>query len=901
MISSIHGDRQEWTGGAGFGDGRDSEREIETSRMPGICGRRFWSSTRLGAVMIGIIAGLGPLPAAEVPSTFDGRTPLDWSVRMADSEMKRLGDSLEFGGSNPKAHWDYSAGVLALSMVRLGESLNRDAYIGFGTRAVASYVKSDGEISGYRMNEYSLDNIQPGTVLLAGLARGVKNEAWIKAVRVLREQLATQPRTADGGYWHKNRYPHQMWLDGLYMASPFLAEYASIFHEPALCDEAAKQIILMDRHAFDPSTGLYRHGWDETRTQAWANRTTGLSPNFWSRSIGWYAMAIVDSLDYMPPGQPERRKILEIFNRVAEGVVRWQDIDTGLWWQVTDQGGRKGNYQEASGSAMFVYALAKGVNRGYLPRGRYLRPILRGYEGMIAHLIKTEPDGNLALIHVCQGAGLGFTMANGRPRDGSYDYYVSEPVVDNDPKGTGPFILAGIEVQKLLSGSARTEDARLTGWKRLPAVLDRIKAPKFAARRYLITDFGAKPGGTVDCTAAIRRAVETCHTAGGGQVVVPQGVYLTGPIELLGGVDLDVAAGATLQFRSDPAAYLPTVATRWEGVECWNYAPLIRAANVDNVAVTGPGVLDGSASEENWWAWARKSGGQSPATPDSRALNLMGDHGVPVAERQFGAGHKLRPNFIEFLRCRNVLVSDVTIRRSPMWEIHPVLCSNVTVRGVRISSHGPNNDGCDPESCRDVLIDGCTFDTGDDCIAIKSGRNADGRRVGVPVENIVVRNCAMKDGHAGVAIGSEISGGCKGVFIEDCVMDSPRLDRALRIKSNAVRGGTISGIYMRRCKVGHVSEALLTIDLLYEEGARGDFPPSVTDVTIDDVKATAAQRVLFIKGFPAATIDRIRLSRCEIEGDEQHDVFESAGRIQIDHVTVRPAHDGASLNSRAAP
>jgi unsaturated rhamnogalacturonyl hydrolase len=463
----------------------------------------------------------------------------------------------------------------------------------------------------------------------------------------------------------------------------------------------------------------------------------------------------------------------------------------------------------------------------------------------------------------------------------------------------GLIIAAGL--LRAVEAPQRTSEGAPQQWDRLPELLARIKAPEFPARGFVITDFGAKAGGEVDCTKGIRDAIAACHTAGGGRVIVPPGIFLTGAIELLGGVNLEVSEGATLQFTADPGAYLPVVATRWEGVECINYSSLIRAENVENVAVTGSGILDGGASSDNWWGWAHKSNGVSPATPDTQALNLMGEHGVPVSERRFGAGHKLRPNFIEFQGCRNVLVSGVTIQRSPMWEIHPVLCSNVTILDVRIASHGPNNDGCDPESCRDVLIEGCTFDTGDDCISIKSGRNADGRRVGVPVENIVVRHCAMKDGHAGVAIGSEISGGCQGVYIEDCLMDSPHLDRALRIKSNAMRGGTISQVFMRRCHVGHVSEALLTIDLLYEEGARGAFPPSVTDVDIEDVTATAAERVLFIKGFPAATIDRIRLARCVIEGVQQPDVIESAGRIQLDGDTIRPARKAASRDSRTAP
>jgi polygalacturonase len=445
-----------------------------------------------------------------------------------------------------------------------------------------------------------------------------------------------------------------------------------------------------------------------------------------------------------------------------------------------------------------------------------------------------------------------------------------------------------------LGTAARAEDEEAR-------ILAGIHPPEFPNRMFSIVDFGAKPGGEFDCTRAICEAVEACHAAGGGRVFVPAGVYLTGPIVLLGGVDLEVSAEATLQFLSDPSAYLPVVATRWEGIECWNYAALIRASNVEDVAVTGSGVLDGGASAANWWSWAHKSHGLSPASADSQALNAMDDRGEPVEARRFGAGHKLRPNFIEFQGCRNVLVSGVAIRRSPMWEIHPVLCSNVTVRDVRIASDGPNNDGCDPESCRNVLIEGCTFDTGDDCIAIKSGRNADGRRVGVPVENIVVRHCAMKDGHGAVAIGSEISGGCRGIFVEDCVMDSPRLDCALRIKSNAARGGSISDVHLRRCKVGRVSEALLAIDLLYEEGPRGRFPPSVTDIDIEDIVATAAHRVLFIRGFPAATIEGVRLSRCVIEGVAAPDVIQDARQVEMDEVTINPAHSAFGVNSRVGP
>jgi len=230
---------------------------------------------------------------------------------------------------------------------------------------------------------------------------------------------------------------------------------------------------------------------------------------------------------------------------------------------------------------------------------------------------------------------------------------------------------------------------------------------------------------------------------------------------------------------------------------------------------------------------------------------------VPVEQRQFGEADHLRPDFIEFNRCQNVLIEGVHIRRSPMWEIHPLLCTNVTVRGVDIVSHGANNDGCDPESCRDVLIENCLFDTGDDCIAIKSGRNNDGRRVGVPSVNLIIRHCIMRDGHAGVAIGSEISGGCSNVFVQHCEMSSPNLLCALRLKSNAARGGVLQNIFMRDVKVGLVKDSVLQIDFLYEEGAKGDFKPVARHVVLENINVAQTPRVLNVRGFPASEISGV--------------------------------------------
>ena len=440
------------------------------------------------------------------------------------------------------------------------------------------------------------------------------------------------------------------------------------------------------------------------------------------------------------------------------------------------------------------------------------------------------------------------------------------------------------------------------GWETATTILARIKAPTFPARDFPIADYGAKPGGTIDNTAALRQAIAACHAAGGGRVVVPAGVFLTGAIHLQSNVNLHLVAGATLLFSSDPAAYLPVVRTRWEGTECMNYSPFIYAFEQENIAVTGEGKLDGGASLENWWGWAKKGADKAArATPDIRALNDLADRGVPVAERVFGAGHFLRPAFFQPYLCKNILVEGVTIIRSPMWEITPVLSSNITVRGLKIDTHGPNNDGCNPDSCRDVLIENCIFDTGDDCIAIKSGRNDDGRRVGVPSENIIVRQCTMKDGHGGVVLGSEVSGDCRNIFVENCTMDSPNLERALRFKSNARRGGVVENIFMRNVTVGQVTEAILTVDFLYEEGAKGAHLPTVRHVVMENITGKNSPRVFYVAGFKGAIIDDIRMSNCTFAGITSSEFIQHAGKITLENVTILPAKKAASLSTREGP
>ncbi len=368
-------------------------------------------------------------------------------------------------------------------------------------------------------------------------------------------------------------------------------------------------------------------------------------------------------------------------------------------------------------------------------------------------------------------------------------------------------------------------------------------------------------------------------------MVVPPGVFLTGAIHLKSKVNLFLSKGAVLRFSTDPAMYLPAVFTRWEGVECMNYSALIYAYEQENIAVTGEGVLDGQASRENWWRW---KGGDPSCDQKAGRKRLfdLGERGTPVVERIFGQGDFLRPNFFQPYKCRNVLVQGVTFKDSPMWFLHPVLCRNVTVDGVTVVGKGPNNDGCDPESCIDVLIKDCRFDTGDDCIAIKSGRNNDGRRINVPSANLVIQGCSMKDGHGGVVIGSEISGGVRNVFAEECLMDSPNLERALRIKTNAVRGGLLENIYMRNVKVGEVSDAVVKVDFYYEEGDAGEHDPVLRNVVVQKVESRKSRFPVWIRAYRRSPAERIVIEDCRFEDVAEPNVLDNVRDMTLLDVVV---------------
>jgi polygalacturonase len=438
-------------------------------------------------------------------------------------------------------------------------------------------------------------------------------------------------------------------------------------------------------------------------------------------------------------------------------------------------------------------------------------------------------------------------------------------------------------------------------WTRLPGILAGIKAPVFPARDFLVTAYGAKADGTTDATEAIRRAIAECVRAGGGRVVVPAGEFLTGPIHLKSGVNLHVQKGATLRFSTDPSRYLPVVKTRFEGVEMMNYSPLIYAHGQESIAVTGEGTLDGQASDANWWKWkGGNAAGVETQRPDRDQLFKQAEDGVPVEQRVYGAGHYLRPTFIEPYESRNILIEGVTIRNAPFWIIHPTLSSNVTIRGVTVISHGPNNDGADPESSTDVLIENATFDTGDDCIAIKSGRNADGRRVNRPSERIVIRNSTMRAGHGGVTVGSEVSGSARDVFAEKLVMSSPELERGIRLKTNAVRGGVIENVFARDIEIGEVGSAI-DIDLLYEEGARGSFLPTVRNVRVERMTVKKAAYAFFVRGLPGAPVRGLSVLDSTIKGVSKGSLILGLEDLVLRNVTIEPADQKRPGSQAGAP
>lgn len=364
------------------------------------------------------------------------------SVTLTDNFMKLFPDTIAYKSEMKSYKWNYEQGLMYEAFYQMWKHSGDKKYYDYMEENVDYYIEPNGTIKTYKLADFNIDNVAPGRALLRLHAES-KNEKYKKAADTLREQLRLQPRTEEGGFWHKKIYPYQMWLDGLYMGEPFYAMYSKMFDEPNSFDDIANQFIFTNNHLRDSASGLYYHGYDESKRQKWADPVTGRSPNFWGRSIGWYMMALVDVLDYFPINQPKRNALLEIFTNLSESLINFRDPKTMLWYQVMDKGNKNGNYLEASGSLMFIYSFAKGANKGYLDR-KFYSIANAAFHSVFKNFVSMDDEGLIYLNNICAGAGLG-----GNPyRDGSFEYYINETKRTNDFKGYGPFILSAIEIEK---------------------------------------------------------------------------------------------------------------------------------------------------------------------------------------------------------------------------------------------------------------------------------------------------------------------------------------------------------------------------------------------------------------------------------------------------------------------
>jgi len=448
-------------------------------------------------------------------------------------------------------------------------------------------------------------------------------------------------------------------------------------------------------------------------------------------------------------------------------------------------------------------------------------------------------------------------------------------MITNKPLMLKSIVVLSVLTSMILSCGKQVSTVSETDpWKKMELIVKSIPETHFSDKTYNINDFGAVADGKTMNTAAFEKAIKACAENGGGKVIVPNGKYLTGAIHLESNVNLHLEDNAEILFSTNPKDY-PIIHTSWEGTELMNYSPLIFARNKTNVAITGKGTLNGQANSSNWWVWSGgksygwQKGIPSQNDPTNREVLVdMAEKGVPVSERVFGEGRYLRPSFVEFFECNTVLIKDVTIINAPFWILHPLKSNNIIIDGVTVNSHGPNNDGCDPEYSQNIIIKNCTFNTGDDCIAIKAGRDADGRRVAIPSKNIIVQNCKMIDGHGGVVIGSEISAGVNNVFVENCKMDSPNLDRVIRIKTNSKRGGVIEDVFVRNLEIGTVKECVLLATMYYNVygSQTGNFIPVIRNINLENINVKNAGKYgVLAEGYKESPVENITLKNVVIE------------------------------------
>ena len=727
------------------------------------------------------------------------------SVQIANTFVQR---HAKITNSYPWHTWCYSMGYKLMGLAKMFSTTGDSTYYNEIMNFANTYVDSLGNLSGFR--GHSMDDMMAGSVLVWAY-RQTGEERFKKATTTIRKSFDDYPRTAEGLFWHNREKPGEVWVDGVFMGQMFLTNYGKYIGDSEWCfNEAAHQLIGIFHKLEKDNSGLLYHAWDENRDAEWANKETGLSSEVWSEGLGWYALILVETLDIFPENHPKRKELEQICQKLLASLKRVQDPKTGLWYQVVDKGDLKDNWNETSGSAMFLYAIKKATELGIIPQKPYQKVIENAYRGILTKAIINSGNGLIDIVNACDGVCV----------QTSYDVYVNYKQSINAKEAIIGVLWASWIFEKptsFLSCKSKYPPVNINKISiEAPFDMPIIKVPDFSkCEQMSITAFGAKQGDKEKTTNAIKKAIDCANKIGGGVVIIPEGLWITGKIHLKSNVNLQLNKGAVLVFSENPADYLPAVYTTWEGMECYNYSPLIYAFKCKNIAITGEGEI--KAKMDVWNNWFSRS----PAHMNSlKHLYNMAYKNTPVEERQMvnDTSH-LRPQFIQFNRCENILLEGITISNSPFWVIHPYLSKCIVVRNVKVWAHGHNNDGVDPEMCQNMLIENCVFDQGDDAIAVKSGRDQDAWRLNTPTKNLVIKNCIVKNGHQLLAIGSELSGGIKNVYMHNChVVEGAKLNHLVFIKTNERRGGFVKNIHVKNINAGKINEGILGIetDVLYQ-------------------------------------------------------------------------------------
>ena len=745
--------------------------------------------------------------------------------RMSLSAMKKY---------NPQnAPQSYKSAILLEALYKASSVLGNGEILNYVKGMLDSYIHEDGSVENFSIEDYSMDNIRIGYVTLKMYAL-TGEKKYKKALDSFMEMLKSQPRTPEGGFWHKKHYPNQMWLDGLFMQGPVYALYCKTFGGLKEClDDIIPQFELIYDKTYDPKTSLLRHAWDSSRKMPWCDSTTGQSQEVWSRAMGWYCMALADLLEDIP-ATPEyesyRKKLLVLANKVAPALIKYQDKKSGMWWQVMDKAEQGENYLETSATSMFIYFFAKMNRMGFFADS-YREAAKKAFDGMVSHSVTYGDAGELYLHDTCKSAGLGVAPEGTVYRPADFEYYTKgESRVTDNLHGVSPFISAALELE-------------------FPAQLN-------TARYTLKKDDDINK---VLCENALKAAV-----------VIPKGSYKVGPIAVPSHSHIIFEEGAVFDYTDDFDAY-PPIKTRWEGVNCWAMHPCFLIKDATDVVVEGSGVLDGHG--EKWWthimSW--KNGGRPAETVldcEKRLAKLNPNY---MNEPEGGGGRPcqfLRPPLLQILDSCNVRIDGITLTRSPFWTCHPVCVTNLVLQNITINNpyDSPNTDGIDIESCVNVDVRGCDVNVGDDGIAVKCGSGKE--MMGFQrSENILVQDCTVRNAHGGFVIGSETASGVKGAYVRNCRFLGT--DRGIRIKTRRGRGGHMEDIVASDIFMDNVI-CPISINMFYRCGSNdpalyslekqpvGEDTPLIRKVLIERVKAENCRcAAAFLAGLPEMPLQNI--------------------------------------------